>query len=179
MMKVATRTYAMPAGAADAWAKLPEKEQADFRDLKVGETASFTVPDKSDPPHTYQLTLVDYVELSGEEYDRWIEQQYFRLGRVGLRGKMNSTTMPDPTLSNHRRREQRWKRDAGKHVRTMRFRGLPLTLTYRNGTPMWRLGSAHVEAGAAEIVIKHPSVIGVGDALFRDVRSQTYRFSED
>ena len=91
---------------------------------------------------------------------------------------MNSTAMPDPTLASRRRREQRWKRDAVKHVRTMRIRGLPLTLTYRNGTPHWRLGNIHVEDGAAVIVIKHPNVVGVGDALFRDVRSQTYRFSE-
>ena len=87
MMKVVTRTYAMPAGAADAWTKLPEKEQAGFRDLRVGETASFTVSDESDPQRTreYQLTLTEYVELSGEEYDRWIEQQYFRLRHINLR----------------------------------------------------------------------------------------------
>jgi hypothetical protein len=61
----------------------------------------------------------------------------------------------------------------------MRIRGLPLTLTYRNGTAMWRLGTIHVEAGAAEIIIKHRNVVGVGDALFRDVRSQTFRYVEN
>ena len=60
----------------------------------------------------------------------------------------------------------------------MKVRGWPLTLTYRNGTPVWRLGNIHVEDGAAKIVTTHPNIVGVGDALFAGTRSQTYRFVE-
>jgi hypothetical protein len=89
------------------------------------------------------------------------------------------TTLLDADLrtkENRKRKGARWKRDAEKCVRTMRVRGQLLILTYRNGTPHWRLGNAHVENGAAELVINHPNIVGVGDALFHDVRSQTYRY---
>jgi hypothetical protein len=87
-------------------------------------------------------------------------------------------TLEDPALRNRRHKEERWRRDAKKHIATMRVRGLVLTLTYHNGTPHWRLGNLHVENGAAELVINHPEIVGVGDTLFQNTRSQTFRYAE-
>ena len=151
----------MPAGAADAWAELSEQEQAAFRDLKVGETTTFIAPDKCE----YRLKLVEHV---------WSRRRNTTAGlnsntRSGFRQAIGRQTN-EPEINHHdcaadpelrakesrRRSELRWKWDAAKHIRTMRIRGLPLLLTYRNGTPHWRLGDIHIETGAAELIIRNP-----------------------
>ena len=89
------------------------------------------------------------------------------------------TMEDDPSLLYRRRKEMRWRggcREARAHDEGPRSRA-DAYLSQRSS--IWRLGTLHVEAGAAELIIKHRNVIGVGDALFRDVRSQTYRFIEE
>ena len=93
------------------------------------------------------------------------------------------TTLPTPELraeESRRRKEQRWRRDAERHIRTMRIRGCTLQLTHGHGRgPLWCLSNGeHVEHGAAEIMLRNSHIASVGDALLEGVRCQTYRFVE-
>jgi hypothetical protein len=60
----------------------------------------------------------------------------------------------------------------------MRDRGAALHRHHdRRRGPVWTLANGReVEDHVAAQVVKNPSVIGVGDALFKDVPSQTYRW---
>jgi hypothetical protein len=45
--------------------------------------------------------------------------------------------------------------------------------------PVWALSDGReVRPDIAELVIIHPGVVGVGDALFHDAPGQTYRWAE-
>ena len=62
------------------------------------------------------------------------------------------------------------------------FEGARLCLCYdRRRGSTWRLSviGTEVPDAVAREVIKHPEIIGCGDALFEDVPSQTYRYVED
>jgi len=55
--------------------------------------------------------------------------------------------------------------------------GAVLHLTYRP-TPRWTLSptGTEVSAAAAQILIENSNIVGVGDALFDGMPSQTYRW---
>jgi hypothetical protein len=61
-------------------------------------------------------------------------------------------------------------------VLTAMKRGASLHLEFENGRTRWFLSSGRtVPASIAEIVANHASVHAVGDALFANVPSQTWR----
>jgi hypothetical protein len=56
-------------------------------------------------------------------------------------------------------------------------RGAALHLQHSSSGPIWTLTNGeHVTNSVARLVVASSSIIAVGDALFRDVRSQTYRW---
>ena len=56
--------------------------------------------------------------------------------------------------------------------------GQALHMQYTKYGPRWYLsGGMEVEPDVAECVIELPAVVGVGDALFADAHTQTYRFT--
>jgi hypothetical protein len=58
-------------------------------------------------------------------------------------------------------------------------RGASLHLSYQNGRPTWQLSTGEaVPVDVAEIVIKAPGVVSVGDALFPNHPAQTWRFAQ-
>lgn len=60
------------------------------------------------------------------------------------------------------------------------YEGARLCLHYdRRRGPVWRLSviGAEVPDETARLVIKHPDIVAVGDALFDGVPSQTYRYA--
>lgn len=87
----------------------------------------------------------------------------------------------DSALLNRHRREQLWRRDAKRHIATMRVRGFVLRLTHGNARgPSWCLSDGtRVEHGAAQLMLSDKHVSPVGDTLFAGTRSQTYRYVED
>jgi hypothetical protein len=55
--------------------------------------------------------------------------------------------------------------------------GAALHLQYERGSPVWVLSTGRpVSNYVAQLVIASASVVSVGDALFDNVRSQTYRW---
>jgi hypothetical protein len=55
-------------------------------------------------------------------------------------------------------------------------RGASLHLSYQNGQPLWQLSTGEfVPSDVAEIVIKAPDVVSVGDALLPNHPAQTWR----
>jgi hypothetical protein len=65
---------------------------------------------------------------------------------------------------------------ANRILREMEL-GAALYLTLANGGPTWRLSSGRpVSDSVAKLVVASGSVEGVGDCLFRDMRSQTWRW---
>jgi hypothetical protein len=55
--------------------------------------------------------------------------------------------------------------------------GAALHLTLANGGPTWRLSNGRpVSDTVAKLVVASGSVEGVGDCLFRDMLSQTWRW---
>jgi hypothetical protein len=63
---------------------------------------------------------------------------------------------------------------------TQLMRGQALTLSYERGRRCWSLsGGQPVSDEIAKIVIQDHRVIGTGDALFRNMPAQTFRFIED
>jgi hypothetical protein len=68
------------------------------------------------------------------------------------------------------------KLKAAAVIRTMR-RGEALHLEYRRSGPAWRVSSGrHVADETARAVITNVNVVGVGDSLFGDALSQTWRY---
>jgi hypothetical protein len=58
----------------------------------------------------------------------------------------------------------------------MRDRGLSLHLSHERPLDRWWLSDGtRVAPEAAETVIKHPDIVGVGDGLFARARAQSYR----
>jgi hypothetical protein len=57
--------------------------------------------------------------------------------------------------------------------------GAALHLTYRP-TPRWTLSTGtEVSTAAAQVLVENSNIVGVGDALFGGVPSQTYRWVFD
>ena len=87
-----------------------------------------------------------------------------------------------PTLASLRRAHRRLNRritTVGAALAAMRG-GQCLHLQYQAGRPLWSLsGGQNVSAEVAGILTKNASVVPVGDALFADVPSQTWRFTND
>ena len=73
----------------------------------------------------------------------------------------------------------------GAGVPTVRARvvastAVRLHLQYERGRALWRLSSGpFVPADIAAIVITKTCVVPVGDTLFNDLPSQTWRFTDD
>jgi hypothetical protein len=81
-------------------------------------------------------------------------------------------------LQRSRRRLDRRRGAAGLIVTAMQ-RGARLHLQYACGRALWRLsGGSFVPTDVAAVVISHPCVVSVGDALFPDTPAQTWRFVE-
>jgi hypothetical protein len=89
-------------------------------------------------------------------------------------------SLEDRALLSRRRKKQRWRRNARRHVATMRVRGFSLQLTHGDiRGPIWCLSDGtRIEHGAAQIMLGEKHVIPVGDCLFMGARSQTYRYVE-
>jgi hypothetical protein len=63
-------------------------------------------------------------------------------------------------------------------IDTMR-RGAALQLEFRYGAQRWRLTNGReVHPEVARMVIRNPNIVGVGDALFANLMSQTFRYVE-
>jgi hypothetical protein len=57
--------------------------------------------------------------------------------------------------------------------------GNALHLEFKPSDERWRLSNGReVDPKIARAVIVHPSIVGVGDALFTDVLAQTFRFTK-
>jgi hypothetical protein len=77
------------------------------------------------------------------------------------------------------KRVARLKWEAAQVLKSMQA-GASLRLHYQRGRPLWDLTTGtFVTADVAELVIADNRVVGVGDALFPGVHSQTWRFSDD
>jgi hypothetical protein len=58
--------------------------------------------------------------------------------------------------------------------------GATLHLTYDRSAPRWTLSTGvMISDAAARVVIVSPNIVGVGDALFDGVPSQTYRWAHE
>jgi hypothetical protein len=58
--------------------------------------------------------------------------------------------------------------------------GTALQLEFRYGAQRWRLSNGcEVRPEVARLVIQNPNVAGVGDALFANLMSQTFRYVEE
>jgi hypothetical protein len=58
--------------------------------------------------------------------------------------------------------------------------GATLHLEFYETGPRWRMSNGrYVNAAVARIVITNKNVVGVGDTLFADGTSQTWRFVEN
>jgi hypothetical protein len=69
------------------------------------------------------------------------------------------------------------RRQAEKVIHAMRG-GQALRLSYEKPSPRWRLDNGKSVSGAvAKIICEDPRISGIGDALFNDARSQTYRYA--
>jgi hypothetical protein len=92
--------------------------------------------------------------------------------------------MPIPTREGLRRKARRLDRrirSAETVVNRMRG-GNALHLFYVFGTPTWTLTDGRrVEPAVAEVVIRHPQIVEVGDALplGGGAKSQTFRYAEE
>jgi hypothetical protein len=86
--------------------------------------------------------------------------------------------MTDSLNSKHRRDMERLAK-ANRVLREIEL-GAALYLSLENGNPTWRLSSGRqVSDSVAKLVVASGSVEGAGDCLFRDMRSQTFRWWRD
>jgi hypothetical protein len=96
---------------------------------------------------------------------RFPERPLFRKGRVD----------PNRSLKRVDQRAHRLRHQVSGVLTEMQA-GAALHLHYEQGQSLWRLSSGSVvPAGVALIVITQDIVAPVGDALFHDVPSQTWR----
>jgi hypothetical protein len=86
-------------------------------------------------------------------------------------------TIPTPTsLARNARRTDRRNHGVTTVLAQMR-RGAVLRACFVRGKRIWSLSPGReVPADVAALVIAHPKVCGVGDALFDHKLSQTFRF---
>jgi hypothetical protein len=89
------------------------------------------------------------------------------------------TPTPTPsTLRNSSRRLDRLNVAVGIVLQAMR-NGATLHLEFHQQGPRWRVSTGHyVTDAVARVVITNKRVSGVGDTLFADGTSQTWRFVE-
>ena len=92
------------------------------------------------------------------------------------------SSIPTPErLRKQARRLDRQIRGAEAVVNRMRG-GNALHKFYVIGTPTWTLTNGHrVDSAVAEILIRHPRIVDVGDALplSGGAKSQTFRYAEE
>src|SRR4051812_33128581 len=82
------------------------------------------------------------------------------------------------SLRRERRRIDRHRRAFYRALAAMRG-GQALYLHYAPQGECWSLSNGqHVAPEVATLLINHPQVTGVGDALFSGTRCQTYRYSQ-
>jgi hypothetical protein len=83
------------------------------------------------------------------------------------------------TLRNHSRRLDRLNDGVAAVLHAMR-NGATLHLEFYETGPKWRTSNGrYVNGAVARVVITDKRVAGVGDTLFADGTSQTWRFVED
>ena len=90
------------------------------------------------------------------------------------------TAAPTPsTLRNNSRRLDRLNDGVAAVLHAMR-NGATLHLEFYETGPRWRMSNGrYVNGAVARIVITNKGVVGVGDTLFADATSQTWRFVEN
>lgn len=90
------------------------------------------------------------------------------------------TTAPTPSsLRNHSRRLDRLNTGVDTVLRAMR-NGATLHLEFSETGARWRMSTGRtVHAAVARVVVTDKGVVGVGDTLFADATSQTWRFIEN
>ena len=106
-----------------------------------------------------------------------------RESRPPARTILTKTTVTVPTIRTVRAKARlidRRRRVAEKIVAAMRDRGATLQLNFQNGTAVWRLstGGPRISPDVANFVVGNPSIVGVGDSLFPNTPSQTWRWCE-
>jgi uncharacterized protein YuzB (UPF0349 family) len=75
--------------------------------------------------------------------------------------------------------KQRREHTAADLLQAMK-RGVSLHRCNRNHRVLWALSTGEiVTAEAADDLLRNPHVVGVGDALFADAPSQTFRWIEE
>jgi hypothetical protein len=75
------------------------------------------------------------------------------------------------------RRLDRRRAGVNKLLAAMQHPDASLHLSYRNGRPLWQLSTGEpVSPHVAEIVIKTPNIVSVGDSLFPGHPGQTWRY---
>ena len=106
------------------------------------------------------------------EQGRWRSRFFFRT-RTGL-------VIPTPSaLRNNSRRLDRLNDGVAIVLHAMR-NGATLHLEFCETGARWRMSNGrYVNAAVARIVITNKGVVGVGDTLFADATSQTWRFVEN
>ena len=82
-------------------------------------------------------------------------------------------------LQQANRRLDHFRRDTNRTLSAMRRDGASLHLSYEHGRALWRLSTGQFVRPAAAVLIASPNVIAVGDSLFPDVPSQTWRYAND
>jgi hypothetical protein len=74
--------------------------------------------------------------------------------------------------------KEKFTRDVDATIRTMALQGFALQCSYEKPHTRWWLSNGVVVPGdVAKAVILDPHVASVGDALFAETRSQTYRYA--
>jgi hypothetical protein len=85
-----------------------------------------------------------------------------------------------PTVSSLKRTRTRLSRNllsADRVIAAMR-NGQALHCSFEgNGERWWLSSGTRVSPAAAKLAIEHPDVVSTGDALFKNVRGQTFRFA--
>jgi hypothetical protein len=83
------------------------------------------------------------------------------------------------TLRNNSRRLDRLNAGVAAVLHAMRA-GATLHLEFYETGPKWRTSNGrYVTDAVARVVISHEHIVGVGDTLFPDGTSQTFRFVEN
>jgi hypothetical protein len=90
--------------------------------------------------------------------------------------------MAIPTVAELRRKHRRLdrRRASAATVMARLQRGASLNLSFERGLRRWCLSDdgTSIPEAVAKIIIADHRVVGVGDALFRNLPSQTYRYAE-
>src|ERR1700738_4332593 len=89
----------------------------------------------------------------------------------------NTSIHTVPSLRRKHQRLDRQRTSAASVINQMK-RGGVLRLTYERGKPIWSIGSTIIPDNIARVVRADHRVADVGDALFKGMPGQIFRYAE-